>query len=214
MKRIFAIGDIHGCISNLMSIMDTIDIDVQNDALIFIGDYIDRGPDPKGVVDFVLELREKIEHVICLLGNHELMFLDYLHDKNVYKKMFLINGGDHTISSYGVVETAGKIRVDVPENHMDFFTSLLPYYETEDYIFVHAGLRPAIPLEKQDMEDLIWIRHEFINSSYDFGKTVVFGHTPLSQPLIDSNKIGIDTGAVYGGKLTCIELPKVRIYQA
>ncbi len=214
MGRIFAIGDIHGCISNLKSIMDTIDIDAQNDALVFIGDYIDRGPDSKGVVDFVLELRENIEHVICLLGNHELMFLDYLHDKNVYKEMFLINGGDHTISSYGVVETTDKIRVNVPENHMEFFTSLLPYYETEDYIFVHAGLRPAIPLEKQDIEDLIWIRHEFINSSYDFGKTVVFGHTPLPQPLIDSNKIGIDTGAVYGGKLTCVELPEVRIYQA
>lgn len=214
MKRIFAIGDIHGCISNLMSIMDMIDIDTRNDALIFIGDYIDRGPDSKGVVDFVLKLRENIKHIICLLGNHEQMFLDYINDGNIYKEMFLINGGEYTISSYGVVETAGKSRVDVPENHMEFFTSLLPYYETEDYIFVHAGLKPAISLEKQDIKDLIWIRNEFINSSYDFGKTVVFGHTPLPQPLIDSNKIGIDTGAVYGGKLTCVELPEVRIYQA
>ena len=214
MKRIFAIGDIHGCISNLKSIMDTIDIDAQNDALIFIGDYIDRGPDPKGVVDFVLELSGNIEHVICLLGNHEQMFLDYLHDKNVYKEIFLINGGDHTISSYGVVDTADGVKVNVPENHMHFFRSLLPYYETDDYIFVHAGLRPNIPLEKQDIKDLITIRHEFIKSSYDFGKTVIFGHTPFPRPLIELNKIGIDTGAVYGGKLTCIELPEVRIYQA
>ena len=214
MGKIFTIGDIHGCISKLESIMDMIDIDVQNDSLVFIGDYIDRGPDPKGVVDFVLELRESINQVICLLGNHEQMFLDYLHDENFNKEIFLVNGGGNTISSYGVIETAEGIKVDVPESHMQFFTSLLPYYETDDYIFVHAGLRPNIPLEKQSIEDLIWIRYEFINSSYDFGKTVIFGHTLFSQPLIEPNKIGIDTGAVYGGKLTCIELPEVKIYQA
>lgn len=214
MGRIFAIGDIHGCISKLENIIDRIDIDVQNDSLVFIGDYIDRGPDPKGVVDFVLELRESINQVICLLGNHEQMFLDYLHDENFNKEIFLVNGGGNTISSYGIIETSEGIKVDVPESHMQFFTSLLPYYETDDYIFVHAGLRPNIPLEKQSIEDLIWIRYEFINSSYDFGKTVIFGHTLFSQPLIEPNKIGIDTGAVYGGKLTCIQLPEVKIYQA
>ena len=214
MGRIFAIGDIHGCISKLENIIDRIDLDAQNDTLVFIGDYIDRGPDSKGVVDFVLELRESINQVICLLGNHEQMFLDYLHDKNFNKEIFLVNGGGNTISSYGVIETSEGIKVDVPESHMQFFTSLLPYYETDDYIFVHAGLRPNIPLEKQSIEDLIWIRHEFINSSYDFGKIVIFGHTLFSQPLIEPNKIGIDTGAVYGGKLTCIQLPEVKIYQA
>ena len=214
MGRIFAIGDIHGCISKLENIIDRIDLDAQNDTLVFIGDYIDRGPDSKGVVDFVLELRKSINQVICLLGNHEQMFLDYLHDKNFNKEIFLVNGGGNTISSYGVIETSEGIKVDVPESHMQFFTSLLPYYETDDYIFVHAGLRPNIPLEKQSIEDLIWIRHEFINSSYDFGKIVIFGHTLFSQPLIEPNKIGIDTGAVYGGKLTCIQLPEVKIYQA
>ncbi len=214
MGRIFAIGDIHGCISKLENIIDRIDLDAQNDTLVFIGDYIDRGPDSKGVVDFVLELRKSINQVICLLGNHEQMFLDYLHDENFNKEIFLVNGGGNTISSYGVIETSEGIKVDVPESHMQFFTSLLPYYETDDYIFVHAGLRPNIPLEKQSIEDLIWIRHEFINSSYDFGKIVIFGHTLFSQPLIEPNKIGIDTGAVYGGKLTCIQLPEVKIYQA
>jgi serine/threonine protein phosphatase 1 len=213
MERIFAIGDIHGCISKLKRIIDRIDIDAQNDTLVFIGDYIDRGPDPKGVVDFVLYLRKSINQVICLLGNHEQMFLDYLRNESFNKETFLVNGGGNTISSYGVIETSEGIKVDVPDNHMQFFTSLLPYYETDDYIFVHAGLRPNIPLEKQSIEDLIWIRYEFINSSYDFGKTVIFGHTPLSQPFIDFNKIGIDTGAVYGGKLTCVELPEVKIHQ-
>lgn len=213
MEKIFAIGDIHGCLHKLKSIMANIDIDAKNDTLIFIGDYIDRGPDPKGVVDFVLGLRESINHIIFLKGNHEQMFLDYLRDDK-YKGIFLANGGGRTLSSYGFVETAEGAKVNVPENHMQFFKSLLPYYETDDYIFVHAGLRPDIPLEEQDTDDLIWIRYEFIRSSHDFGKTVVFGHTPLSRPLIESNKIGIDTGAVFGGSLTCVELPEVRIYQA
>lgn len=213
MERIFAIGDIHGCISKLKSIMNMIDIDAQNDTLVFIGDYIDRGVDSKGVVDFVLDLRESINRVICLQGNHEQMFLDYLSDDK-YKGFFLANGGESTIPSYGFIETNDGMKVNVPESHMQFFKSLLPYYETDDYIFVHAGLRPGIPLEKQDTDDLMWVRYEFIKSSYDFGKTVVFGHTPLIRPLIESNKIGIDTGAVFGGKLTCVELPAVRIYQA
>jgi serine/threonine protein phosphatase 1 len=189
-----------------------IDIDAKNDMLVFLGDYIDRGEDPKGVVDIVLNLKERIKKVICLLGNHEQMFLDYLSDGK-FKKSFLVNGGESTVASYGFVKTDDGMKVDVPDSHMQFFKSLLPYYETDDYIFVHAGLRPNIPLEKQKVEDLIWIRHEFIRSPYDFGRTVVFGHTPLARPLIDSNKIGIDTGAVYGGKLTCVQLPKVRIYQ-
>ena len=103
--------------------------------------------------------------------------------------------------------------IEVPKDHMEFFTTLLPSYETEDYIFVHAGLRPGMPLAEQAKEDLLWIRYEFIRSSYNFGKTIVFGHTPLLEPLIERNKIGIDTGTVYGGPLTCVELPSQRIYQ-
>lgn len=212
MERIFAVGDIHGCSSKLEDIMKLMDIDAKNDMLVFMGDYIDRGKDPKGVVDIVLNLRERIKKVVCLLGNHEQMFLDYLSDDK-FKKFFLANGGESTIASYGFVKTDEGMKVNVPDSHMQFFKSLLPYYETNDYIFVHAGLKPDIPLEKQEVEDLIWIRHEFIRSPCDFGKTVVFGHTPLARPLIDSNKIGIDTGAAYGGKLTCVQLPKVRIYQ-
>jgi serine/threonine protein phosphatase 1 len=89
----------------------------------------------------------------------------------------------------------------------------LLHYKTENYIFVHAGLKPGFPLSKQKKDDLLWIRHEFIDADQDFGKMVIFGHTPLSYPLIMPNKIGIDTGAVYGGKLTCVELPAVKIHQ-
>jgi serine/threonine protein phosphatase 1 len=214
MEKIFAIGDIHGCLFKLEKMISLLrnTIDRDNDTLVFIGDYIDRGPDPKGVVDFVLDLRGKFSKIVFLLGNHEEIFLNYINNgKDGY--LFFMNGGDTTADSYRFTETHEKGEIYVPEDHMDFFTTLLPYYETENYIFVHAGLRPGIPLEEQRIEDLTWIRHEFIRSSYDFGKIVVFGHTPLLEPLIEYNKIGIDTGAVYGGLLTCVELPEQKIYQ-
>jgi len=215
MGKIFAIGDIHGCLSKLEALIPQIDIDSNNDTLVFIGDYIDRGPDSKGVVELVLDLKEKIRTVICLKGNHEQMFLDYVcHDMD--KDFYLFNGGDATIASYGYRTTRGGEKIDVPDSHMSFFRSLLLWYETDDYIFVHAGLRGQTPLKDQDIHDLLWVRHEFIRSSYDFGKTVVFGHTPVSyaDPLFLPEKIGIDTGAVYGGPLTCVELPQQKIYQA
>lgn len=213
MGKIFAIGDIHGCNSHLDKMMARLDIDDRNDTVVFIGDYIDRGPDSRGVVDTVLNIRKRMKNVICLLGNHEQMFLNYYLEHRD-EELFLHNGGMSTLISYGFTH-AGKKHLHIPDTHMEFFTSLHPYYGTEDFIFVHAGLRPGIPMDKQNLEDLLWIRHEFINSPYDFGKIVIFGHTPLSftTPLIDKNKIGLDTGAVYGGKLTCIELPEMKIHQ-
>ncbi|MBN2515878.1 MAG: serine/threonine protein phosphatase [Deltaproteobacteria bacterium] len=212
MGKIFAIGDIHGCLDKLKVMMERIDIDGEEDTLVFIGDYIDRGPDPKGVVEFVLNLKSKLKNVVCLLGNHEQTFLNfYFHRKD--GDLFYFNGGDTTIESYGLIETAGGKKINVPESHLDFFKSLVPYYETDEYIFVHAGIRSGIPMEKQNVDDLIWIRYEFIRSFHDFGKIVVFGHTPLPDPLIQPNKIGIDTGACYGGELTCVVLPETRIIQ-
>ncbi|MDD5711452.1 MAG: metallophosphoesterase, partial [Smithellaceae bacterium] len=151
-------------------------------------------------------------HLVCLRGNHEQMLLNY-YERHEDEQMYLLNGGRRTLESYGIWEGRDSEN-GIPATHMDFFHGLPYHYETDDYIFVHAGLRPGIPLEKQDAEDLIWIRYEFIRSSYDFGKVVVFGHTPLYDPLVEDNKIGIDTGAVYGGKLTCLVLPEKRIYQA
>ncbi|HPQ44267.1 MAG TPA: metallophosphoesterase family protein [Syntrophales bacterium] len=215
MEKIFAIGDIHGCLSKLEHLIPQIEIDSEEDTLVFIGDYIDRGPDSPGVVDFVLDLRRKIDRVVCLRGNHEQMFLDYVC-LNKNESLYLANGGDATIESYGYRRTPEGRKINVPESHMSFFRSLLLWYETADYIFVHAGLRDTVPLDEQDPQDLLWLRYEFILSSHDFGKTVIFGHTPMSHtnPLFCPGRIGIDTGAVYGGFLTCIELPSQRIYQA
>jgi len=214
MNRIFAIGDIHGCFDQLQTLMQNIRIDRQSDTLVFIGDYIDRGKAVKEVVDYVIGLKNELPKVICLLGNHERMFLDYLEGRE--EENYLYNGGNATLASYSIsrVATPKARKEKVPAEHMLFFRSLLPSYTTADYIFVHAGLAPGLSLAEQAVDDLLWIRQEFIYSDYDFGKTVVFGHTPLKAPMITPQKIGIDTGAVMGGKLTCVELPRNIIHQA
>jgi len=178
--------------------------------LIFLGDYIDRGTDSKKVVEEVINLKSQY-HIITLLGNHEKMLLDILQ-KSLPIETWLFNGGETTLLSYGIKKY--NISSDLfPPEHIEFFKSLLPYYEMDNYIFVHAGLKPNIPLGKQSIDDLVWIRDEFIYSDCDFGKVVVFGHTPLAEPLFLKNKIGIDTGAVFGGKLTCLVLPEKEIIQ-
>jgi serine/threonine protein phosphatase 1 len=207
-QKFFAVGDIHGNLSRIEELIRKIEpaFNPESDTLVFLGDYIDRGPDSKGVVDFILRLRGEFPRVVCLKGNHEAMLLDWVINGENYD-LYLYNGGGATIKSYSQ-DGAFKL----PPEHLAFFTSLLLYYETEEYIFVHAGLKAGIPLTEQDPHDLIWIREEFILSPQDFGKTVVFGHTPLERVYLTPNKIGIDTGAVYGGKLTCLELPARRFY--
>jgi serine/threonine protein phosphatase 1 len=209
MSKIFAIGDIHGCKYHLDRMMAMLDINSENDTLIFIGDYIDRGPDSKGVVDTLLDIKKRIKNAVFLKGNHEQMLLDCINRGE--KKPFMDNGGMKTLSSYDTNEFFPML----PSSHIEFFNTLKTWHMTDGYIFVHAGLRPGIPLERQDTEDLIWIREAFIHSPHNFGKIVVFGHTPISfsTPLIDKDKIGLDTGAVYGGKLTCIELTSREVYQ-
>lgn len=189
--------------------MGRIKPDADKDLLVFLGDYIDRGPDSKEVVDYLINLKSRQTNMVCLLGNHEKMFMDYLTDGKE-KWGFLMNGGVETLKSYNIDENDSK-KV-LPKEHHAFFNSLRPYYETEDYIFVHAGLRAGIPLSEQKAEDLIWIRREFIESNYNFGKLVIFAHTPLDKPLVAPTKIGIDTGAGYDGKLTALELQEMRFY--
>jgi len=212
-ERIFAIGDIHGCLHHLEQLIAKLPIRKDKDLLVFIGDYIDRGPDSKAVVDYVLDLRESLCPIVCLLGNHEQMFLDYLSGRN--EDTFLYNGGRETLASYGFTGHRIISPADLPPEHLSFFQDLQHHYETGEFIFVHAGLRPGVPLSGQGLADLLWIRFDFIRSDYDFGKTVIFGHTPLSRtlPFYGTQKVGIDTGAVYGGRLTCLELPEMRVYQ-
>lgn len=208
MTEIYAIGDIHGHLDLLQRLMEKLQPDLARDRLVFMGDYIDRGLHPKGVVDYVLGLQRQAppDHVVCLKGNHEAMFLDYLQGRDI--DLFLNNGGISTLRDYWGDDWQDQEDLVLPPDHRRFLEELRLYYETEAYIFVHGGLKPGVPMEEQQEEDLLWIRGDFITSMADFGKKVIFGHTPFRQPLLMPNKIGIDTGAAYGNKLTCLKLPR------
>ncbi len=209
MRNYFAIGDIHGCYEKLRIMIDKIDIDFNRDTLVCLGDYIDRGPNSFEVVDYLIQLKKKYRNIVLLKGNHEEMLERYLDGSD--KLVYLANGGRQTVDSYLRKRTSDDQGL-IPPEHIDFFKKLYHFYQTEDYIFVHAGVREKVPIEKQGPEDLLWIRQKFIRSDYDFGKKIIFGHTPLAEPLVQPNKIGVDTGAVYGNKLTCVKLPDVIFY--
>jgi serine/threonine protein phosphatase 1 len=205
---IYAIGDIHGNLDALERLMDQVNPDLKRDRVVFMGDYIDRGPHSKGVVDYILRLKDQAprENVICLKGNHEAMFLDFLQGRQV--ELFLVNGGLSTLKDYWGENWEQLDELILPPEHEEFYQNLQLHYETPEYVFVHGGLKPGVDLAAQSEDDLLWIRGEFIVSPDDYGRRVIFGHTPFREPLVMPNKIGIDTGAVYGNLLTCLKLPQ------
>jgi len=208
-QKIFIVGDVHGCLKLLLKMMDKIDWRPDTDRLIFLGDFVDRGEDSRGVIEFVLELSSRSPMVECILGNHESILLDFISGRD--PATFFLNGGTATLNSYRLCQPQfGDLLI--PSEHVRFMKSLRKWIELDRYYIVHAGFRPGVEIENQSMEDLLWIRDHFIFSDYDFGKKVIFGHTPFSQPLIMANKIGLDTGAVYGNKLTCLELPSFKFH--
>jgi serine/threonine protein phosphatase 1 len=211
MQTVFAIGDIHGCYDKLLNLLERLPIDWSADQLVFMGDYIDRGPKSFEVVDYLIVLKAQHPDIVFLKGNHEQMLEDYLSGKD--RITYLYNGGQQTLESYMRHADTGA-KHPIPDRHLRFFESLAMFFETEDYIFVHAGLREDLPLHQQGPEDLLWIREQFIYTTRSFGKRVVFGHTPFDEPLVEPNKIGIDTGAVYGNKLTCLQLPEEKFFFA
>ncbi len=208
-EKLFAIGDIHGCFDQLKTLMEKLPFEPDRDTIVFLGDYIDRGQDSFRVISYLLQLKKQCKNAVFLKGNHECMLENFIAGNE--RDFFLFNGGEQTLRSY--LKKNGQSRsFPIPESHLDFFRNLLPYYETEHFIFVHAGLKEGVKLEDQQTNDLFWIREPFIHSDYDFGKTVVFGHTPFSEPYVTRNRIGIDTGAVYGNKLTGVELTEMLFY--
>jgi serine/threonine protein phosphatase 1 len=200
------IGDIHGCCQPLAELLPLIENRAKS--FVFLGDYIDRGSDSKGVIDLLLDFRKRHPQTIALMGNHEMMFLDYLsgHDET----FFLNAGGVEMLASYGIRPDAGPeaVQAQLPPEHLDFFNNLPIFWEDQHGIYVHAGLEPGVHLSRQVAACCLWVRDEFIRSQHRFEKTVVFGHTVFKKPLVQRNKIGIDTGAVYGGKLTALLLPE------
>ncbi|MEA2102412.1 MAG: metallophosphoesterase family protein [Thermodesulfobacteriota bacterium] len=214
MPRTFAIGDIHGSIGKLEDLIRAI-TPGKDDTLIFLGDYIDRGDSPVRVVGFLIDLSTRI-HCVFLRGNHEDMFLEYLeHGRN--KGIFFANGGIRTMVDYAKDAKSlshYELAKRIPLSHRGFYADLRWYYEDEKYIYVHAGITPHVPPENNRKDSLIWIRDEFIFSPTGLEKKVIFGHTPFTRPLVKPDKIGIDTGAIYGGPLTAVELPQEEFIQA
>jgi serine/threonine protein phosphatase 1 len=213
-SRLFAIGDIHGCVDELAVMLKAI-APVRGDTVVFVGDYIDRGPASRMVVDLLLEFEHGPAEVIFLKGNHEDMLLSFMGLPGHYGESFLINGGAPTLESYGIGEAELEgTRQIIPGGHLEFFSRLRHSYLRPPFLFVHAGVMPGKPLEEQTDEDLLWIRHDFIFHPHQLGSTVIFGHTPMRTVMVDlPYKLGIDTGLVYGGKLSCIELTEGVVYQ-
>lgn len=209
MAKTFVIGDIHGCHQALLELWRKIS-PLAADTIVFLGDYIDRGPDSRQVIDEILAIRKRLPRVITLMGNHEQMLLDFLEGKK--ETPFLEVGGAETLASYGITP-GGSNRPGLPPAHLAFFRGLITFWQNQEAIYVHAGLMPGQPLALQPKSWLLWARDEFLASDYDFGKPVVYGHTPFPQPRLDQHRIGIDTGAVYGGHLTCLILPDLEFVQ-
>ncbi|CAK0741074.1 serine/threonine protein phosphatase 1 [Azospirillaceae bacterium] len=221
--RIYAVGDIHGRLDLLVRIQEMISADAAKlpaevlRVLVFLGDYIDRGPDARGVVDRLMTMPLPGFKTLCLRGNHEETMLHFLEDLGAGAG-WLAYGGVATMLSYGMrlpadlpprqrLQSAQKmLREQLPVDHLHWLRGLPHYAELGGYIFVHAGIRPGVPLERQRDEDMVWIREEFLNSTADFGKVVVHGHTIAMQAESLPNRIGIDTGAYVTGHLTCVVL--------
>lgn len=199
------IGDVHGCNASLALLLQK--VQRRADTLVFLGDYIDRGPQSKQVVTTILKLQKEHPRVIPLMGNHEFLFLQYMEGRD--SSVFLQAGGLQTLDDYGIDPAAGldEARRRISPEHLAFFRSLPLLWQDQHAIYVHAGLQPGRHLSQQTSQWCLWARDQFVHSSYDFGKPVVFGHTTFDEPYLTPNKIGIDTGAVYGGQLTALLLP-------
>lgn len=224
---IYAIGDVHGRLDLLDLLHEKIKKDAErksadNKIVIYLGDYIDRGRESKGVIDRLINNPLSNFDKIYLKGNHEIGFQAFMNREN-QADAWLLWGGDATLCSYQVDvrgtkgqkvspdKMAEQLRKNLPQSHEKFYKSLKLCHILGDYIFVHAGLRPKVDFNQQSEKDITTIREEFIFSRYDFGKKIVFGHSVFSEPLNTANKLGIDTGAYASGVLTCAVLESKNI---
>jgi serine/threonine protein phosphatase 1 len=224
--RIYAIGDIHGRLDLLDQVLARIDADAALHPAsiairVFLGDYIDRGPDSKRVLDRLISYHVA-QPTICLMGNHEAYLQEFLKNPDVLSE-WRHYGGLDTLLSYGLAPTVvidarrqRELSSDLAKvllsSHRAFLNNLKPYFISGDFFFVHAGVRPGICITQQSKDDLLWIRRDFLSCEDDFGKMVVHGHSPVLEPDIRPNRINIDTGAYATGRLTClvIETDKIR----
>lgn len=223
-RRVYAVGDIHGHHDLLEALLREIARDVASEPppaqplLIFLGDYVDRGPGSRQAVETILALRrEPAFEVRTLKGNHEEALLRFL-DEPGFGSTWAEHGGNATLASYGVQPPATRTDPEawavaraafseaLPAAHRKFYDELDLMIEVGDYAFVHAGVRPGVPLAQQAERDLLWIRGEFLQASGPFGKVIVHGHTPMEEPQMTPHRLGLDTGAYATGVLTAARL--------
>jgi len=221
--RVYAIGDVHGCDDQLASLHAMVAADLATrpavvPLLLHLGDYVDRGPDSAGVVARLaggspLPGVPGGVPVINLMGNHERTMLDALHGERAAVTDWRISGGREALASWGLDadgDPAGWA-AGIPAAHLAFLRGLALHHRVGGYLFVHAGIRPGLALADQLPDDLLRIRHAFLNSDADHGCVVVHGHSPTRGPVVRPNRIGIDTGAVFGRELTCLVLEDDRL---
>jgi serine/threonine protein phosphatase 1 len=223
--RIYAISDIHGCADQLEQMFAVIDADLAHSRPhqaieVFLGDYIDRGPDSRSTLDLLIE-RSQYRNTIFLRGNHEAFLSTVVRDPKRFPEWLRV-GGLQTLISYGISpspdpdqeEQAHLMReliLAMPKQHRAFLQGLRLSYTCGDFFFVHAGVRPGVPLTKQQETDLLWIRDEFLQSQKDFGKYIVHGHTPVKSAEVLANRANIDTGAYATGNLTLLSIQGSRL---
>jgi len=233
-RLVYAVGDVHGHLDALEPLILTLAEDAlasqpaERPMLIFVGDYVDRGPASAGVVERILGLmRETAFEVRTLKGNHEEALLQFLEEPS-FGATWADFGGNTTLASYGVQPPAQRTDTEawikasealaeaLPAEHLEFYRNLELMIEVGDYAFVHAGVRPGVPLSRQSEKDLIWIRQEFLTAPGRFEKIIVHGHTPMEEPQVLPARIGIDTGVYATGVLTAVRLDDTgpRILQA
>lgn len=217
----YAVGDIHGRVDLLSQMLGALEARADEDAreagapvVVFLGDYVDRGPDSAGVIDLLLRERPQRFERRYLKGNHEQAMLAYM-EAPLANRAWVLQGGAETMRAYGVatppptaateadwLTAAEQLRARVPQAHLEFLHSLERYAVYGDYAFVHAGVDASRPLEKQSDTDLFWSRAQFIASKRRFSHRVVHGHTPVDRPYADERRVAVDTGAYASGVLT------------
>ena len=197
----YAVGDIHGSLDKLKALVEACrqHADGREMRFVFLGDYIDRGPDSAGVLRFMMSLQaDWPNQIVALMGNHEAWALSLL-DGVVPEEAWLRNGGAETLLSYGAKDIGG-----LPRAHLAWMRSLHLFFDDGRRFFVHAGVNPSKPLDEQDEQELLWIRMPFLTNGRDYGRLIVHGHTPLENemPELRPNRLNLDTAAAFGGPLT------------
>lgn len=221
--HLYAIGDIHGHLGLLKAAHDLIADDMARHGtgqVIHVGDLVDRGPDSRGVIDHLMQGQARGEDWVVLKGNHDRMFTRFLHDpdepepglRSEFSWLHPRLGGAATLASYGVTKAADRpvpkvhadARAAVPQAHRDYLATLPTLHQAGESVFVHAGLRPGVPLDQQTETDLVWIRDAFLIEVESFGPLVVHGHTAIDHATHYGNRINLDSGAAYGGPLSAV----------